>query len=131
MTDAKPVGRPTVMTEEIISKLEHAFSIGCTDLESCFYADISKDSLYRYQLEHPDFCERKEQLKASPIFIARTTVVREIAEKGELALKYLERKKKDEFSPSSDLNLGGQSDNPVNMNITLDFVKPKPEEQPS
>lgn len=91
-------GRHTVMTPEIIAKLEHAFALGCSDLEACFYADIGKSTLYNYQHDYPDFVERKEALKQSPTFIARSTVVREIAEKGELALKYLERKHKDEFS---------------------------------
>lgn len=103
------------MTPETISKLEQAFLLGCGDVEACLYADISKTTLYNYQLENPEFVDRKEQLKENPILIARTTVVREIAEKGDLALKFLERRKKDEFSTSSDVNLGGQKGNPVEM----------------
>jgi hypothetical protein len=117
-----PGGRPTVMTPEVVKKLEEAFLLGCTDLEACFYADISKQTLYNYQEANPEFVGRKEELKANPIFLARKTVVKEIQEKGELALKFLERKKKDEFSTSSDLNLGGQDGNPVNL--TVSFVKP-------
>jgi hypothetical protein len=107
------VGRPTIMTPETIDKLEHAFALGCTDLEACFYADIGKTTLYNYQKENPKFVERKERLKENPTLIARTTVVREIAEKGDLALKYLERKCQDEFSTKQDLNVGGQKDNPI------------------
>ena len=119
-----PVGRPSSFTPELIGKLEHAFSLGCSDLEACFYADISKTALYNYQKDNPEFVDRKEALKQSPTFIARNTVVREIAEKGELALKYLERKVKAEFSPSSDINLAGQKDGePIKTSMEVTFVK--------
>jgi len=91
-------GRPTVMTEEIVGKLEHAFLMGCTDLEACFYAGISKQALYDYQDRHPSYVDRKERLKQNPIFLARTTLVDNLANNPELALKFLERKLKAEFS---------------------------------
>lgn len=119
------MARPTIMTEGVVKKLEEAFLLGCSDVEACLYADISKQTLYDYQARFPEFVDRKEELKANPIFIARKTVVKEIAEKGELALKFLERKKKDEFSTSSDLNLGGQSDNPIVQRIERVVVDPK------
>ena len=96
------VGRPTVMTDIVIGKLEEAFSLGCTDAESCFYAGIAKDTLYEYQTKNPDFTDRKEALKESPIFKARKSVVDAMPNDPELSLKYLERKKKDEFSPRSE-----------------------------
>lgn len=122
--EQNPVGRPSVMTPENIGKLEEAFALGCTDLEACFYADISKDALYDYQNKHPEFTERKEQLKERPIFLARQSVIKDMQEDGDLALKFLERKKRDEFSTKQDLNLGGQKDNPVEANLTVTFVKP-------
>ena len=93
------VGRPTVMTPEIINKLEQAFSLGATDLEACFYAGIGKTSLYRYQEEHPEFTERKAALKDKLVLKARQ-VVASAMESGDkqTAQWYLERKKKDEFS---------------------------------
>lgn len=108
-------GRPTVMTEEALRKVEEAFAWGCTDLEACFFADISKTALYNYQLAHPEFKERKDALKSRPILAARRTVLDGITgvpaqydDKGnvtqteipcnpDLALKFLERVKKDEF----------------------------------
>jgi hypothetical protein len=119
------VGRPTVITDEVLRKLEEAFALGCTDLEACFYADISKTAFYEYQKDNPEFADRKEQLKQRPILLARTTVVKEIQEKGELALKFLERKAKAEFSPSADINLGGQPDNPI---VTDQTIKLTPDE---
>jgi len=58
-------GRPTVMTKEVIQKLEDAFVWGCTDLEACSYADIAPSTLYLYQSENEAFSERKEMLKNS------------------------------------------------------------------
>jgi hypothetical protein len=107
------MARPTIMTPEIITKLEEAFMLGCGDLEACLYADIGKSTLYNYQEKHPEFVDRKEQLKENPILKARTSVIAGLQNSPELALKFLERRKKDEFSTSADVNLGGQKDNPV------------------
>lgn len=91
------MARPTIMTPETISKLEHAFLLGCGDLEACLYADIGKSTLYNYQNENPEFVERKERLKENPILLARTSVVNGLKENPDLALKFLERKNKAEF----------------------------------
>lgn len=91
-------GRPTVMTAEAIRKLEEAFALGCSDLEACYYADIGKSALYDYQEKHPEFVERKESLKQRPVLMARQSVVKDLGNNSDLALKFLERKVKDEFS---------------------------------
>lgn len=90
-------GRPTIMTEETIQKLEEIFALGGTDREACFFANISQATLYNYQNDNPEFVERKEALKDQPVLKARRSVVGAL-EDPEIAIKYLERKKKDEFS---------------------------------
>ena len=96
---AEDVGRPTLMTPETVNKLEQAFSLGATDLEACFYAGISKQTLYNYQAKYPEFVDRKEALKDKLVLKARQ-VVASAMESGDkqTAQWYLERKKKDEFS---------------------------------
>ena len=92
-------GRKTVMTPEIINKLEQAFSMGCSDLEACLYADIGKTTLYNYQNENPEFVERKEKLKEKLVLKARTVIAESLNKQDENTAKwYLERKKKEEFS---------------------------------
>jgi hypothetical protein len=91
-------GRPTVMTLIVIGKLEEAFAMGCTDIEACLYAGINRDTLYGYQNKYPEFVDRKEELKETPVLKARKTVVEALTSDHEFSLKYLERKKKDEFS---------------------------------
>jgi hypothetical protein len=78
MTIKRPAngrGRPTVMTPETVRKLEEAFALGCTDLEACFYADISRTSLHKYQEANPEFADRKERLKQRPVLLARKVIV--------------------------------------------------------
>ena len=91
------LGRPTVITDEVLRKLDEAFAMGCTDLEACLFADISKTALYDYQQEHPEFAERKEKLKETPILLARSTVIKNL-KNPQSAQWYLERKKKSEFA---------------------------------
>jgi hypothetical protein len=90
--------RPTIMTDDVIDKLEYAFSLGCSDNEACLHANISPATLYNHQEKNPEFLERKRLLKDSPIFIARQAVIRGMQKNPELALKFLERKNKKEFS---------------------------------
>ena len=68
-------GRPTVMTPEVIRKLEDAFSWGCTDLEACCFAGIGKTSLYEYCILNTDFAEKKEVLKNNPVMKARRVLI--------------------------------------------------------
>ena len=91
-------GRPTVMTADVVNKLEEAFSIGASDIEACFIAGISKQTLYNYQKEYPEFVDRKEALKNMTSFAARKVVNDKIIEGDVDTAKWqLERKNKDEY----------------------------------
>jgi hypothetical protein len=91
-------GRPTVMTKQTLDKLRTAFKIGCPDEEACIYAMIDPQTLYNYCLKHPDFSSEKEELKQSPVLIARSTVVRALNNSTGDAWEYLKRKRKKEFA---------------------------------
>lgn len=101
-----PVGRPTLMTEITIKKLEEIFAIGGTDKEACLFANVSEPTLYSYQLKHPEFVDRKEELRQQPVLKARRTVVDNLGEP-EMAFRYLERKRKNEFSPRQESHVTG------------------------
>ena len=105
----RDVGRPTLMTEETLKKLEEVFAIGGTDKEACFYADISHQTLYTYQEKHPEFVERKEALKERPVLKARQTVIKALDNVSD-AQWYLERKAKREFA---------QRNENVNLNVEV------------
>jgi hypothetical protein len=103
----KKVGRPLFDGKEeaaVVQLLNEAFALGCTDLEACLYADISKSALYTYQDKHPEFLERKELLKERPVLQARNSVIQAMRTDGNLALKFLERKRKAEFSTQQQID---------------------------
>lgn len=98
-TEPRPEGRPTVMTEDVIRKLEEVFLIGGTDKEACLVANISMATLYKYCQDHPEFSERKEALKDTPKYQARRNVANAIQSADtNISTWYLERKAKNEFS---------------------------------
>ncbi len=49
--------------KHVLSKLEMAYATGCNDIQACFVAEVSRSTLYKYQNRHPEFVERKEQLR--------------------------------------------------------------------
>jgi hypothetical protein len=100
------MGRPTVVTPEVLAKLEQAFGMGCSDKEACLYADISMDALYNHQNRNPHFAEWKAILKEKPVLKARNTVVTSLNDP-ENAKWYLERKTHGEFNARQALELTG------------------------
>lgn len=106
--------RPTVMDENIVSKLEEGFSRWLTDNEACLYADISRSTLFRYIEQNPEFWNRKELLKDMPKMKAKLVVTDKILEKDDYNSRwYLERKGKDEFSTKEIID---QTNKNLNLN---------------
>jgi hypothetical protein len=107
-----PGGRPTVMTDAVVKKLEEAFALGCTDLEACYYADITKQTLYNYCESKPGFLDRKETLKQRPIYLARKVIIKALLDDDRgIADKLLTRR------DGSKTILSGDPDSPV-MTVT-------------
>lgn len=100
-------GRPSEMTELKVKKLEEAFALDCSVWEACFYADISKQTYYNRLEANPELVDRFEALREKPILTARQTVVKAIKINPDMALKYLERKRKAEFSTRIENELSG------------------------
>lgn len=101
----------TKFRPEVIKKLEEAFEMDCSIDEVCFYAGISVQTYYNWIKKNPELLERLEQLRQKPFILARKTIISGIQENPELALKYMERKRKSEFSLKSEME--------VNNNITI------------
>lgn len=112
----QPNGRPPAMTPATIAKLEEAFAWGCSDVEACLWADIAPATLYKYQVKNPKFTERKASLKEKPVLLARKAVVQAIV-KGDrnMALAYLDRKRREEFSTKSQVENSGEQSITVNI----------------
>ena len=119
----KSVGQPTVMTPEVLLLLQEAFEWGCTDIEACLHANISTSAFYIYQKENKGYLERKQELKDTPTLRARKTVVKALEDDVDIALKYLERKKKCEFSTRTETT--GKDGGDIRTTTTFDLAKIK------
>ena len=85
MTDneTKAVGRPPVIDELTLQKLNYAFSIGASDREACNHAGICPATLYNYQKKNPEFLEQKECLKQSIVLRAREALAEQLRSNNE------------------------------------------------
>ena len=97
-------GRPTIMTDELVSKIEYGFMKGLNVTECCHYADISRNCFYEYLEKNPDFKDRIEELKSNPSTRAKLNIV-EAIENGDADLSkwWLERRNKEEFSTKQEI----------------------------
>ncbi len=109
-TQKNKMGRPTIMTQAVLNKLEAAWSVGATDKMACFYAGISHQALYNYQNDHPEFVERKEGLKEKMVLKALNVVASALNDNDTNTAKwYLEKKRKAEFGNAIDVTSGGEA----------------------
>lgn len=123
---ANTVGRPPSITKDVLQKLEEAFSNGATDTEACFIAGIAPATLYSYQVENPEFTERKAALKEMIKYQAKVVLKEKIVAKdAETAKWYLERKGKDEgFSARTEH--GGPNGDPAEFLVKIINDKTNP-----
>ena len=89
-------GRPTVMTEEAIAKLESSLMEGQTILDACFVAGISKDAYYDYVNNNPGYNDRVDLLRNTPNLKAKKAIdnALDIGDK-DIAKCHIERKEPD------------------------------------
>ncbi len=89
--------------DDIIRKLEQAFALDCTIEEACLYAGIGKSTYYDNLPKNKGLAERFEALRNTPVLKARQSVIKSFDSDPNLALKYLERKRRAEFSVRQEL----------------------------
>ena len=113
-------GRPSVMTKEVLGKLDYAFTKGLTDQQACDYVGIHKDSLYEYGKKNPGYSDRKEALKTN-LPIRAKILLAESIENGNVndAKWLLERKLKEEFSTRIEATAKDGEDFKPTVNIIL------------
>jgi len=110
-------GRKKTIDEEVLNKLRFAYLYGCSDDEACAYADISRQTLWRHRKTNPDFEEWRDMLRQNPYMLARKTIVDHLDKDPDFALKYMERKRKNEFSPRTEMTgKGGAPLHPEQIN---------------
>lgn len=94
--------------ELVMQKLREAWSMGCPDCEACALADISASSLCDFLKRNPKVAEEKARLLENPFLVARKSILAGMEIDPDLALKYMERKKRREFATLSQVELGEQ-----------------------
>lgn len=111
------VGRPTVMTEDTLRKLDEAFADGCSDVEACLYADIATATLYDYQEKNPTYIQHKAELKDSLKLHSKRTVGRKVRG-GDLhtAQWYLEKRDRD-FNPKQEVDVTSGGEKILGINV--------------
>lgn len=117
------VGRPTVMTKDVIAKLEQAFALDCTVSEALFYAGIKADAYYDFIKKNPEYADKFASLRNRPVLLARQTVVNKLSENYSNAMDYLSRKAKKEFSTRTELT--GAEGEALNKPVLSDEEKDK------
>lgn len=99
-------GRPTVMTEYVVAKLEQAFSVGANDTEACAHAGISRDSYYLHRKRDQKFSDKIDCLKEKLPLKAKSELAKAINEGDQATVKwYLERKRRAEFGTRQELDI--------------------------
>lgn len=94
----KKTGRPSKKTPDVVTKLLTAFSAGYNDTEACFYADISRETYYRWLQEMPEFRDKIEVAKSVLNMKAKDLLVAAIGQGDLNAAKWwLERRARKEF----------------------------------
>lgn len=103
-----PGGRPTIMNDKAVAKLEHAFMMDCNVTQACLYANISRNTYYDYIEKHPSFKTRVEDLKQNMLLRSKMVVARDILQhqKVDTAKWFLERKD-DSFSNKNETKVTG------------------------
>lgn len=98
------VGRPLFNgkdRDQVISKLEYAFSIDATVKEACVYAGISTSSYYRFLDQEPEYRDRFTALRTLINLKAKKTIVEAIFNENlNVCMWWAERRMADEFSPN-------------------------------
>lgn len=110
------IENPVKLTPEVRAKLEEAAALDCTWEEMAFYAGISKSSLYNWLGCVEGLKERLDELKLNPFLRARKSVIEGLENNPEFSLKYLERKKKDEFSMRMETDLTSKGEKITGFN---------------
>ena len=106
-------GRPTVMTEEVIEKIEEELKNGATLAQASFLAGISLKTIYNYFGNNPDFKDRCDLLQGLVAYRARVNLKNKI-ESGDIdSSKYWLDRKDKEFKAKTDITTDNESLNPL------------------
>ena len=95
----KKMGRPTVITDEVVQKLSMALCSGYSVTAACYFAGVSRDTYYSYLVQDRDFSDKMVLSEEFSTYKARVVILQAI-DKGDVkaAQWWLERKARLEFA---------------------------------
>ena len=116
-------GSPTKMTPHTAQLLREAFSMDCTIAEACIYANISRTTFYTWKEEDPELFDTFDALRDSVALKARKKIAKDVDTSFDNAMRYMAKKKPDEFGDKMKLeHSGGVSTTPVPMTPEIQAV---------
>ena len=120
----KTAGRPTKLNEEIVGKLEYAFSKDFNVGEACNYAGIHRDSYYEWIKNNEEFSDKMEQAQSDLKRKAKINIADKI-EEGDIDVTkwFLERRVKDEYSIKQAVEVFGIADEQSKLSELLEQRK--------
>lgn len=120
-------GKPTVMTPEVIAKLDHAFSLGVSDKLAYNFAGISADAFYDYLRVNPMYSERRAELRSKLSLKAVHNVAKSIQNENIDDSKwYLERRHRSDYSTRQEMT--GADGEPIKQIHKIDLSGLKDDE---
>ena len=94
--------KPTILTDAIKQRAEIVFALDGDVKEVAYYCGVSTRRMNIWLEANPEWKEHCEMLRQKPVLKARQAVVGHLDDP-EFALKYLSKKKKDEFSDRTEM----------------------------
>ena len=100
-------GRPTVMTEKVIKKLEEGFLYDLNVSQACIYAGIEPRTYRNYINKNPEMKERFEALRENVKMKAKINIAKNV-KKGDVDISkwLLEHRAPDEYSKKINASIG-------------------------
>lgn len=98
LKEKKKNGRPTLFTEELLKKIEDAFSQGLSVSDVCILADVSLTSFYNYCEKVEGFLEKCKKLQQKPAIKSIININKSLNSGDISTSKWYLEKKRPEFS---------------------------------
>lgn len=109
---------------DLYMSLEMAYGMGFDDNEACACAKITRRKLKKLKEKYPLLVERIERWKANPVMLAKSVVMDKISEGNvDVAKWWLERRKKEEFSSSTKLEINKRETQRREVAVTIEDIE--------
>ncbi|WP_299081645.1 hypothetical protein [uncultured Paraglaciecola sp.] len=97
-------GRPTVMTDEVVAKLEEGFELGFNKTEACLHAGIARSVLYDYIDATKGYSDRIDVLRTRPSMKAKRVISGAMDQGDAQTARWLLEKTNKDYNPKTQLD---------------------------